>query len=210
MGAPRGRLGEMSKVSTAIVRAAVIGVAATAVVMVLRSSGAPPARPPHLVDFWADFDHIGQTTIGDQPPPDAPPPYARTTWGTHQVIVSNTRAVDVPTCFYWVGVVHPHDTVSGLPLFNPQIGSGAAAAPKLRALFQIGVMRTGSLGDALYRHDLALGETTLPVRISLDPYLGQQVAVQFCTALSGTIPPQLPAQFLGWAEPKIAQAPATP
>jgi hypothetical protein len=169
----------------------------------------PRATEKVRLDLWDDFDHVQQTTIGDLPPPDAPPPYARTRWMDHRVVASNTRVPDLATCFYPVLTVGPGEVASAIPIFNPKLWDGAPGETPTQAGFQISVIPSGEYGGLLAGHNAYYGELTpgtpgAPVRIRLDQYVGQRVAIMFCASLT-TITADPPEQLIGWAEPEILE-----
>lgn len=160
------------------------------------------------MDFWDDYDHLQQVTVGDRP--EIAHEFERTNWMMYRVLSSMVLTPDLATCFYEQVTVSAGDVLEALPLFHPDTWIPRLGDPLISAgAFQIDVLRpTPEHSERVYYAELPPGKPTEPVRIPLDAFADKRVTLHFCTAVRAERAPTAAHALLGWAEPRIVRAAA--
>ena len=167
-----------------------------------------------VVDLWNDRSGLLGSVEFDEQPTRAsasPLPIEGANWMMYRVLAVSLRERKLSKCIVLTHAVGPLESVSTIPLLNPQTWSREDDEPEfLRhasgAVFRVTVHSQSGGGDeTLYAAEQHLGVPPEKLRLPLDRFVGQQVEIRFCAALPAEAPPGPRVALAGWAEPRIVR-----
>jgi hypothetical protein len=161
-------------------------------------------------DLWELFDPRRIEVVSRRQRRDLSDPgrvIEQTHWLMYRVISTPLDARIVSACFSIPYAVNRGEKLAVTPLFDPRVWppdySKTWYPETSPALFQVSVETGSGKAVTLWSRELLPGPPEPSLRLSLDPFAGQPVALRFCTRPVGRAPAGEIRAPVGWAEPRI-------